>query len=93
MADRGRRWNSAYRPKTDTIPPANRFESRTPAQLWGTIREHPQATEKGDGVQVLMAEKLREDDLRASGFDFHRAFAEDLFAQPDREMDRIRARL
>ena len=49
--------------------------------------------EKGDGVQVLLDEKRREDDLRAGGLNFHRAFAEDLFAQPDREMERIRERV
>ena len=48
--------------------------------------------EQGNGVDVLLAEKRREDDLRATGLDFHRLLVEDLYAQPVHEMDRIAAR-
>ena len=48
--------------------------------------------EQGNGVDVLLAEKRREDDLRATGLDVHRLLVEDLYADPGREMDRLQAR-
>lgn len=47
---------------------------------------------QGHGVDVLLAEKRREDDLRATGLDVHRLLVEDLYADPGREMDRLQAR-
>jgi hypothetical protein len=49
--------------------------------------------EQGNGVDVLLAEKRREDDLRAGGVRFHRILVDDLYARPDLEMDRVRSRL
>ena len=48
--------------------------------------------QQGNGVEVLLAEKRREDDLRATGLDFHRLLVEDLYAHPGREMDRLQDR-
>lgn len=47
---------------------------------------------KSNGIDVLLDEKRREDDLRAKGLDFHRVLVEDLYARPDREMDRLQQR-
>jgi len=44
------------------------------------------------GVQALVDEKRREDDLRATGLDFHRPFVEDVYADADREMDLLVAK-
>jgi hypothetical protein len=41
-------------------------------------------------VDDLREEKRREDDLRAMGHPFHRVPADDLFADPDTEMSRLR---
>ncbi len=41
------------------------------------------------GVQALIDEKRREDDLRATGLEFHRPFVEELYAEPAHEMDRL----
>lgn len=43
-------------------------------------------------LQVLIAEKKREDDLRATGLEFHRPFVEDVYANPDHEMDLLVAK-
>jgi hypothetical protein len=45
-----------------------------------------------NGLDVLLAEKRREDDLRATGLHFHRLLVEDLYAHPGREMDRLQDR-
>jgi hypothetical protein len=42
-------------------------------------------------VDDLREEKRREDDLRAMGHPFHRVPADDLFADPDTEMSRLRS--
>ena len=49
--------------------------------------------EKYKNLQVLIAEKRREDDLRATGRGFHRSFVEDLYADPKAEVDRLTHRL
>ncbi|MEZ5184705.1 MAG: hypothetical protein R2720_03080 [Candidatus Nanopelagicales bacterium] len=43
--------------------------------------------------RVLIAEKRREDDLRAVGHEFHRPFVEELYADPILEMRRLGAKL
>ena len=40
-----------------------------------------------NGVQALIDEKRREDDLRATGLEFHRPFAKEIYADPAHEMD------
>lgn len=47
---------------------------------------------KYQDLEVLIAEKKREDDLRATGLRFHRPFVEDVYADPDREMDLLVAK-
>jgi hypothetical protein len=42
-------------------------------------------------VQDLIDEKFREDNLREAGFDFLRVWVEDLYANPDREVQRFLA--
>ncbi len=43
-------------------------------------------------VQIVIDEKVREDDLRATGLEFLRPFVEDLFTSPASEMARLRAK-
>jgi len=43
-------------------------------------------------LEVLTAEKIREDDLRDTGLGFHRVFVEHLFADPPQEMERLQDR-
>lgn len=38
---------------------------------------------------MLIDEKIREDDLQATGRGFHRVFVEDLYADPAAEMRRL----
>lgn len=45
------------------------------------------------GMPALIEEKRREDDLRATGRDFHRPFVEDIYADPDAEMDKLEAKI
>lgn len=42
------------------------------------------------GMESVVQEKVREDDLRATGMVVHRVFVEHLFADPAREMGRLR---
>lgn len=42
--------------------------------------------------RILIAEKKREDDLRAVGYEFHRPFVEDIYADPGLEMVRLQAK-
>lgn len=49
--------------------------------------------EKYKNLQVLVDEKRREDDLRATGRAFHRSFVEDLYADPAAEVAELRGRL
>lgn len=46
---------------------------------------------KYDDIDVLIAEKQREDDLRRMGLDFLRPWAEDVFDQPIKEMEKLRS--
>lgn len=43
-----------------------------------------------DGMEAVVQEKHREDDLRAAGVAFHRVFVEHLYADPAHEMGRLR---
>lgn len=45
-----------------------------------------------DALRVVVEEKLREDDLRDTGLDFHRVFVEHLYASPEHEMRRLRGK-
>jgi hypothetical protein len=47
---------------------------------------------KYTNVQVVIDEKVREDDLRGSGLAFLRPFVEDLYADASLEMQRLRVK-
>ncbi len=59
--------------------------------LFGRLIAEVDGRGKYRTVQDLIDEKFREDALREAGFDFLRVWVEDLFADPDREVQRFLA--